>query len=61
MRKIMNPNQVFKIKPEIVAVIRASNQIQSPRDRGEAAIGIARRMEVIKVEKSHKVIHEEES
>jgi hypothetical protein len=36
--------------------IRANNQIHRPRDKGAAAVGIAKIIEDIKVEKSHKVI-----
>lgn len=39
-----------------MAVIRARIQIQSPSDKGVAATGMARITDVIKVEKSHKVI-----
>lgn len=54
---MINPNQLFNVNAEVIAVISASNQIHIPKERGAEAIGMAKIIEVISVEKSHKVIH----
>lgn len=57
---MMKPNQGLSEKAEMIAVISARIQIHRPRERGAAATGIAKRIDVIRVEKSHKVIQLDE-
>jgi hypothetical protein len=56
MRKIIKPNHGERVKAEIIAVISASIQIHRPRESGVAAVGIAKIREVIKIDKSQRVI-----
>lgn len=53
----MKPNQGVKVYADKIAVMNARSHTHRPSERGAAAIGSASRIEVIREEKSQRVIY----